>query len=50
MEVLQRDITVQQNSIIEKSATRNVNYVDVSSKIIGFAGVTFAVLLIVAAC
>ena len=29
---------------------RNINYVDVSSKIIGFGGITFAVLLIVAAC
>lgn len=35
---------------METEALRNLNYVDISSKIIGFGGVTFAMLLIVAAC
>lgn len=50
MEQLQMDITREQIRLMETEAIRNMNYVDVTMKIIGFGGVTFAMLLIVAAC
>lgn len=37
-------------SLIETESIRNLVYVDVSTKIIGFGGVTFAMLVMVAAC
>jgi hypothetical protein len=35
---------------MESEGMRNTIYIDVSTKIIGFGGITFAMLLIVASC
>ncbi|KAM3139316.1 hypothetical protein pb186bvf_008536 [Paramecium bursaria] len=50
MEELQRSISREQNLIIDIEGERNKSFVDVSTKIIGFAGVTFGLLIVVAAC
>lgn len=44
------DITREKNRLIEMETVRNNAYVDISTKIIGFGGITFGVLLIIAAC
>ena len=50
MEELQRSISREQNLIIDIEGERNKSFIDVSTKIIGFAGVTFGLLIVVAAC
>lgn len=50
MEKLQADISLEQSLIIDREQLRNENFIQVTTKIIGFAGVTFGLLIIVAAC
>jgi hypothetical protein len=50
IENLAQDITREKNRLIEMESQRNNAFVDISTKIIGFGGITFGVLLIIAAC
>ncbi|CAD8044896.1 unnamed protein product [Paramecium primaurelia] len=50
MEQLQQEISREQLLIVDREHKRKISFVDIQSKIIGFAGITFGLLIIVAAC
>ncbi|CAD8087322.1 unnamed protein product [Paramecium sonneborni] len=50
MEQLQQDISREQLLIVDRENNRKRSFTDIQTKIIGFAGITFGLLIIVAAC
>jgi hypothetical protein len=50
MQALHHDISRQQTSLVSLESDRNKNFVDISTKVIGFTGVTIGLLLVVAGC
>ncbi|CAD8081079.1 unnamed protein product [Paramecium sonneborni] len=50
MEQLQQDISREQLLIVDRENNRKHSFNDIQTKIIGFAGITFGLLIIVAAC
>ncbi|CAD8185134.1 unnamed protein product [Paramecium pentaurelia] len=50
MEQLQQDISREQLLIVDRENKRKYSFTDIQTKIIGFAGITFGLLIIVATC
>ncbi|CAK73083.1 unnamed protein product (macronuclear) [Paramecium tetraurelia] len=50
MEQLQQDISREQLLIVDRENKRKHSFTDIQTKIIGFAGITFGLLIIVATC
>ncbi|CAD8151673.1 unnamed protein product [Paramecium octaurelia] len=50
MEQLQQDISREQLLIVDRENKRKNSFTDIQTKIIGFAGITFGLLIIVATC